>query len=384
MPRFLPAPSFTLTVESWPLPNERASTVSSLDDPRTLALDSQDLLGVAGAAADAFAAGRAAAEALTIPFPSSEVSSVAICGMGGSAIAGDLVLGAYRERLRHPSAVLRDYYLPGWVGENTLVILSSYSGETEETLTAAMQATERNALCIAITSGGKLDGHYRESGVPIIKIPPGLQPRAALLHLLAPLATALSRMEAFPDISADLDEAEGTLRAAADAYGPDKVLSQNPAKQLAVSLDGTLPLIWGAEVTAAVARRWKAQINENAEVPAFWAEIPELDHNEIVGFEGIGELGQQTHIVELRDPRQHRQNQRRFDLTRELVEPHVRGVVQVMAEGQGAMARTLDLVMLGDYVSLYMALLREVDPAPVELIGRLKERLAVVGYGRTA
>ncbi len=358
--------------------------MSALDDPQTFVLDSQGLFGIADAAAEAFVSGRASAEALEIPYPPDEVSSIAICGMGGSAIAGDLVLGAYRERLRHPSAVLRDYYLPGWVGENTLVVLSSYSGETEETLTAAMQATERNALCVGITSGGKLDGHYREMGVPIVDLPPGLPPRAALLHLLGPLATILNRMGAFPDISADLDETEHALRSATDAYRSSIPVAQNPAKQLAVQLHGTLPLIWGAEVTAGVARRWKAQINENAEVPAFWAEIPELDHNEIVGFEGIGELGQQTQIVELRDPRQHRQNQRRFELTRELVEPHVKGVVQVMAEGQGALARTLDLVMLGDYVSLYMALLREVDPAPVELIGRLKERLAVVGYGRTA
>ena len=358
--------------------------MSTLDDPRSHALDSQGLLGVAADAADAFASGRAAAEALEIPFPAEEVANIAICGMGGSAIAGDLVLGAYRDRLRHPAQVLRDYYLPGWVGENTLVVLSSYSGETEETLTAAMQATERNSLCVAITSGGKLDGHYREVGVPIITLPPGLQPRAALPHLLAPLATVLNRMGAFPDISADLDEAEETLRASDRACAPEVATGENPAKQLANLLHDTVPLIWGAEVTSAVARRWKGQINENAEVPAFWGELPELDHNEIVAFGGMGPLGERTRIVELRDPRQHRQNQRRFDLTRELVEPQVAGVVQVTAEGRGALARALDLVMLGDYVSIYMALLRGIDPAPVELIGRLKERLAVVGYGRTA
>jgi glucose/mannose-6-phosphate isomerase len=309
---------------------------------------------------------------------------VAICGMGGSAIAGDLVLGAYRDRLRYPAQVLRDYYLPGWVGENTLVVLSSYSGETEETLTCAMQATERNALCIAITSGGKLAGHYREVGVPIIDIPGGLQPRAALMYLLAPLAVVLNRMEVFPDISADLDEAEAGLRSAADAYRHSVPFEANPAKQLATILGDSVPMIWGAETTSAVARRWKGQINENAKIPAYWAEIPELNHNEIVGFENLGPLGPLSQIVELRDPRQHRQNQRRFELTRELVEPRVKGVVEVMAEGRGALARVLDLVMLGDYVSLYMALLRETDPAPVELITRLKDRLAAVGYGRTA
>lgn len=358
--------------------------MASLDDPRSFELDSQGLLATAADSAAAFAAGRAAAEEVEIFWPTSAVQSVAICGMGGSAIAGDLVTGAYRERLRYPTAVLRDYYLPGWVGENTLVVLSSYSGETEETLTAAMQATERNALCIAITSGGKLDGHYREVGVPIINVPPGLQPRAALMHLLAPLAVVLNRMECFPDISADLDEAEQRIAQAVDSYRETVQTPQNPAKQLAGMLHDSVPMVWGAEVTAAVARRWKGQINENAEVPAFWAEIPELNHNEIVSFESLGALSQVTKVVNLRDPRQHRQNQRRFDLTKELIEPRVAQVVDVVAEGDGALARALDLTMLGDYVSIYMALLRDVDPAPVELIGKLKERLAVVGYGRTA
>jgi glucose/mannose-6-phosphate isomerase len=126
-------------------------------------------------------------------WPAEAVHNVAIAGIGGSGIAGDLVLGAWRERLRHPAAVLRDYYVPGWVGENTLVILSSYSGETEETLTAALQATERNALCVAITSGGKLGTFYRDLGVPVIDLPPGLQPRAALLRMLVRSSRRASR-----------------------------------------------------------------------------------------------------------------------------------------------------------------------------------------------
>jgi glucose/mannose-6-phosphate isomerase len=354
----------------------------TLDDPQTLALDSLGMLDVIAGSAEALDRGRAAAEAVDLFFPASAVREVVICGMGGSAVAGDLVLGAYRQRLRHPAEVVRDYYLPGWVGEDTLCVLSSYSGETEETLTCAMQATERNALCVAITSGGKLAGQYREMGVPVVDLPAGLQPRAALIHLLIPLAVILSRMEVIGDIATDLDEARGVLERAVAAYRPEVPQTANAAKQLATFLGGSLPLVWGADLTAAVAMRWKCQLNENAKMPAFWATLPELDHNEIVGFEDTGELGPLTQVVELREPRHHRQIERRFDLTRELVEPRVRGVTAITAEGESALARMLDLVMLGDYVSLYLGLLRGHDPGPVELIAKLKERLATTGYGR--
>ena len=146
-----------------------------------------------------------------------------------------------------------------------------------------------------------------------------------------------------------------------------------------------MPLVWGAELTAPVAVRWKGQFNENAKVPAYASTLPELDHNEICGFAGMpAELSSLAQLILLRDERQHRQVQRRFDLTRELVEPHVSRVLSITAEGQSALARMLDLVMLGDYVSLYLALLRAVDPGPVEMIERLKERLAETGYGRSA
>ena len=142
-------------------------------------------------------------------------------------------------------------------------------------------------------------------------------------------------------------------------------------------------MFWGAELTAPVATRWKGQINENAKLPATASVLPELDHNEIVGFAGTPpELQKLSALVMLRDPRQHRQVQRRFDLTRELVEMHVDRVLSITAEGEGPLARSLDLVTLGDYVSIYLALLRAVDPGPVDVIERLKERLAETGYGR--
>lgn len=356
-----------------------------LDGPDALAADSLNLITGVGDSVAAFDEARAAAEGVELVYPPSEIRDVAICGMGGSAIAADLVVGAYRERLRVPVTVVRDYYLPGWIGENTLVILSSYSGGTEETLTCASQATERNCLCVAVTSGGKLGTHYAQEGVPVVPVVPGLQPRAALLRMLVPLVVLFDRLEVLPALASDLEEARATVASSIATLGPDVPESDNPAKQLARSLQSSVPLVWGAELTAPIAARWKGQFNENAKVPSYSSTLPELDHNEIVGFAGMpAGLSDLAQLILLRDERQHRQVQRRFDLTRELVEAHVSRVLSITAEGRSALARMLDLVMLGDYVSLYLALLRAVDPGPVEVIERLKERLAETGYGRSA
>ena len=358
--------------------------MGSLDGPDLLARDSLGLVLGTGAAVEAFDAARAAADAVEFPFPNDVIRNVLICGMGGSAIAGELIVGAYRERLRMPVAVHRDYEIPGWVGPDTLVILSSYSGNTEETLTATMQAYERNCPCVAITSGGKLGSFYAKEGIPVVPLPAGMQPRAALIWLMVPVAVILERTEVLPSLGSEMEEARETLATVVAACGPEVPEESNPAKQLAAALHGKVALIWGAEVTAPIARRWKGQLNENAKVPAYWSELPELNHNEIVGFEGMGPLTSMSQLVMLRDPRNHRQVVRRFDLTSDLIKREVSGVLSIEAEGRGAMARMLDLVLLGDYVSLYLALLRGVDPGPVEVIEALKGRLANTGYGRSA
>ena len=358
--------------------------MSLLDHPSIFDIDSLGLIAETGRAAQMLDAAIASARTVEIPFPADAIKNVAICGMGGSAIAGDLIVGAFWDRLRRPVQVIRDYYLPGWVGEDTLVIGSSFSGTTEETLTCMLDAIDRTCPAVGISTGGRFADYYVPRGVPLVQVPQSPMPRAALVQMLAATLVVLERFEVLPPLESELVEARETLLAAVRDYGPDTPEEANPAKQVASMLNERLPLIWGAEITAPIAYRWKCQLNENAKIPAYCARLPEHNHNEIVGIEGIGAQGARTRVIMLLDPRNHRQVERRFGITEDLVNPFVEGVTRIEAEGRGALARMLDLVLLGDYVSLYLACLRQVDPGPITMIDRLKERLATTPYGRTA
>lgn len=350
----------------------------SVLDADAFPLDSLGLIDAMAGQGRAFDEARRGAEQADLHWRPGMFRSLAVAGMGGSAIAADITLGVYRDRLRVPAAVLRDYTIPGWVGPETLVVVSSYSGETEETLTACAQATEDGVPCLSITSGGKLGGRYRDMGVPVIDLPPGLQPRAAWVRLLVPLVVALSRLELIGPVDADLDDARRAIARAIDEWGPQVPSDDNPAKRMAFELLDTVPVFWGAETTAALAQRFKGQINENAKVPAFWGVLPEVGHNEICGFEGMGAFGSLCRMIMLRDPHHHRQVGRRFDHTRALIEPHVGGVLEVEGRGDTAFGRAVELLMLADYVSLYLGVLRGVDPGPVEAITKLKSALSAL------
>jgi glucose/mannose-6-phosphate isomerase len=293
-------------------------------------------------------------------------SGLVVCGMGGSAIGGDLAAAAYGDRLTLPLTTARAYELPPWLPPDRAVLCASYSGDTEETIACYDAAEAVGARRIVATTGGRLAELARRDGVPVIGLPAGLQPRAAVGYLFTVAAEIAALGACGPGIRTEIDSSAAHLEAACDALAAR-------AADLAEKLDGTLPVLYGADLTAPVAYRWKTQVNENAKQPAFSGELPEVDHNEIVGWAGRGDAPLSAVFLEDRD--QHPRVGQRFELTAKLIEPDAAAVVRIETEGETRTERLLWGVMLGDLVSLLLAARRDIDPSPVEVIERLKDEL---------
>jgi glucose/mannose-6-phosphate isomerase len=255
------------------------------------------------------------------------------------------------------------------VSEDTLVLCSSYSGDTEETLGAYAAAGERGAPRVVMTTGGELAEAAREDGVPVIGIPSGMQPRAAVAYMTVGALQVAALAGVTDSLRDEIDAAAGLLRELAEEWGPDGDSGCEP-KVLARALQGQVPVVYGAELTAPVSVRWRAQLNENAETAAFDGVLPEMDHNEICGW------GQPTFTaVFLEDEEQHPRVKERIELTADVVAAAGSPVERVRARGQTRTERLLSLVFLGDLLSLYLAVLNGVDPTPVARIEDLKQRL---------
>lgn len=303
--------------------------------------------------------------------------SLTICGMGGSAIGADLAAAVIGNSASGPIFTNRGYDLPAWVGAEDAVILSSYSGSTEETLACFEQAKESGARLYAISSGGKLSEAAHELGIPLIGLPGIFQPRAAVGYgVVAVAEIAISLGIAPSNLRADFAAAAEALRERALAWSP---VGDDPlAKELARAAYGRIPLIYGADLTAPVAYRWKGQINENAKYPAYHAALPEANHNEICSWDGAPELASSCAIL-LADADQHPRVADRIEFTAEIAAEHQARTEVVELPGATRAERLFAQVVLGDLVSIYLATLRGVDPTPVELIESLKDRLARKG-----
>jgi len=288
-------------------------------------------------------------------------------------------VGACLTRLAAPYHVVRGYELPAWVSDATLVVAVSYSGNTEETLSCVGRALPRGCRPVCVASGGRLAELARERELPLVEVPAGLQPRASLGYLAAPVAAAVEAAGLAGDFDEQVAEAIEVTRDLATELTPDVHEDANQAKQIARRVFGRLPLIYGAGVTAPAARRWKGQLNENAKTPAFFNELPELDHNEIAGWETNVAAAAQAFLVLLDDPRGDERLRLRMALTGTIVAPRIAGVARVTSRGLLPLARVLSSVSVGDFTSLYLALLYGVDPAPVAAIEGLKARLAAEG-----
>jgi glucose/mannose-6-phosphate isomerase len=345
--------------------------MTALDQAACRAVDSTgqiaDALGLAEHLTDALWRVDSAAVA-----PVDAHGGLIVAGMGGSSVGGRLAAGALGPRLRRPLALAMGYDIPSWIGRETLVLCSSYSGSTEETLATYDAAKAAGAPRLVATTGGPLAERARADGVAVVQLPGGFQPRAAVGYSLVTALEAAALCGAAPSVRGEIGAAAALAAELAREWGPDGA-EDGDAKRVARALHGTIPVFTGAGLTASVAYRWKCQVNENAEMPAFASKLPEHDHNEIVGWAGAE---RRLSAVFLEDPQAEERVVRRFDVTAELAAEGAAVVERVSARGETRLERLVSLVLLGDLVSLYMAVLRGVDPVSVHAIDLLKERLA--------
>ena len=306
--------------------------------------------------------------------PVDATGGVIVAGMGGSASGARLAQGAIGPRLKRPLVISDGYTLPGWAGPSTLVLYSSYSGNTEETLAAYDHGTELGVHRVVASTGGELVERARRDGVPVIPIPGGFQPRAAIGYALVSALEVAALGGAAPSLRAEIEAASALAEQLAAEWGAGGD-DASEAKAIARALHGTVPVIAGAEVAAAVAYRWKCQFNENAQLPAFASALPELNHNEIVGWEAAGELGRFSY-VSLEDPAAHARNRLRAELTAELAAAGADPVLRIEARGETRTERLVSLVLLGDLVSIYAAMLRGADPVDIPAIDSIKASLS--------
>ena len=303
------------------------------------------------------------------------IRSLVICGMGGSAIGGDVLRAYAAEKARIPIVVNRDYTLPGFVGEGTLVMIASYSGTTEESLSALDAAQKRGAQCVAITSGGELRQRADRERFPAAVIPGGLAPRTALGYMFFPMLMIAGRLDIIDVRTAELEQliADLTAKTALCANYHD---AENPAVRIAEALRGRLPVVYAAQRGLdAVVTRWRCQIHENAKMLAYGNVFPEMNHNEIVGWEQNPDLLKRVAVVLLRDSHDLPQIRRRMSVTLDLIRPLAGEVIEVYAGESSLLSRIFGLICLGDWVSFYLAVGTGMDPYPIEKINALKQAL---------
>lgn len=357
--------------------------MNPLDDLAAIRrLDRSDMLGLIAGLPAQFVQGYAAGAALPVRWPR-PIAQVVFVGVGGSAISGDLVKALLTAHARVPVSIQRTYTLPAFIGRRTLVIASSYSGETEETLAAYQAARRRRAMLAAVTSGGTLARWAQRDRVPHAPVPPGLPPRAALGYMAATPLGVLTRAGISPITEEALAAAAQALGRAQQAWAPAVPAARNRAKQLARRLHGRLVVVYGADGGwEAVVARWRGQLAENAKALASSHLFPEMNHNEINGWAFPPRLLRQATAVMLQDPALPPRVLRRMAITARIIRASGARVEPVIVPGPTAMARCLSMIALGDALSVYLAILHRVDPTPVARVTQLKRQLA--SYGRSS
>jgi len=306
----------------------------------------------------------------------SKINNIVVAGMGGSAIGGDITRLILQNELKIPMYICRNYKLPNWVDNTTLVICSSYSGNTEESLSAFEDAQNKKAQIIAISTGGILSKQINELKLDLIIIPSGLQPRAALALSFVPMLYLFKSLKLIKSNSInDLIKAIDKIELKREIY--NKETNENPAYLLSKNIYKTLPIIYGEnESSAILAVRWKGQLSENAKMLAYHNELPEMNHNEIVGWENNHDLINKISIIWLKDESDHPRITIRQNSTKKIINNLAARHEIVTVEGSTKVERYLNMIHLGDWVSFWCAILHKTDPTPVDKIDNLKEILS--------
>ncbi len=301
--------------------------------------------------------------------------NIIIIGMGGSAIGGEILKDWLRNKLPIPITVCRDYTLPAYANKNTLIFANSYSGNTEETLTAFLAAVKRKCTTITITSGGQLETFCKKLQIPHVIIPKGLPPRVALPYLFFPLPVLMEKMGILSNVRDELEEAIQILENVNKANTPDVPTTDNKAKKIAQEIIETIPVIYGFRQYSSIAHRLKAQFNENSKLPSKSEVFPELNHNETVGWEAPETLTKKHSIILIRDPKEPPEIRNRIETTTNLILNRANKVLQIEAEGKGKLAKMFSVLCVGDFASVYLAILQNKDPTPVKIIDKIKTEL---------
>jgi glucose/mannose-6-phosphate isomerase len=317
------------------------------------------------------------AQKFSIDYPKPE--SIIIAGMGGSAIGGELLKDWAIDQIAVPIEVCRDYHLPKYANKKTLVFVVSYSGETEESLSIFLEAIKRKCMLISISSGGALEKFGEKLSIPHLKVPSGMAPRATLPYLFMPLPIILQEIGVVSNADLQVSETINTLKDVSVPNSPEKPLKGNFSKKLASSLCGTVPVIYGFGFYRSVAQRFKTQFNENSKVPAKWEFFPELNHNEIVGWEAAQKLAKCFSVIFLRDADKQEVIRRRIETTQRLIRRESVKTYEVHSIGKSRLAKMASVVCLGDFTSVYLAILRGIDPTPVKTISALKKEIEKTG-----
>ncbi len=304
------------------------------------------------------------------PFVGQKPRALVVAGMGGSAIGGELLRSYVRYRMHTPISVCSGYRLPGFIDGESLVVVSSYSGNTEEALACFEEAVERRAAIGCITSGGELLLRAEERSVPSVVLPAGFPPRAALGYSFSALLGLVWALRLCPPDTDGVDECLATLRQLREAYSNPQTKT-NRAVSIAEGLMGTTPLIYCSDELAAVGLRWKNQLCENSKKMAFAGYLPEMSHNDIMGWE-VGDSHPEVGVILLRTPDDHPGIASRLDFLKGLITDDSCFLEEIWSVGTSLLSRLFSLILLGDYVSVYMALMRGLDPTPIATIERMK------------